>query len=73
MKRVDISVDQIDKFAGFWVVIDPVKRRIIANGKDLEDISSLVVHSTKDKTLKPAGKAPYSFLVPRKDEGPYIL
>lgn len=63
----------MSQFAGMWVVIDPVKDRIIAAGKSLDEISPLVVHSIHDKNLKPAGQAPYSFLVPRKDEGPYIL
>lgn len=71
MKRVNISIEQIDKFAGLWIAIDPVKKRIIASGKNLEDISSLVTRPVTDK--KPTGTVPYSFLVPRKDEGPYIL
>ncbi len=71
MKRVNIPLDQIDKFSGYWVAIDPVKKRIIAAGKNLSDISPFVTRPITDN--KPVGTVPYSFLVPRKDEGPYIL
>lgn len=60
------------KFAGKWVAIDPVKNQIIAAGETMQDIAPLVTHTSDKKTL-PVGKAPFSFLVPRKDEGPYIL
>lgn len=72
MKRVNTSTKNISRFAGRWVVIDPVKSFVIATGTTLKDISHLVTHSSKDKIL-PVGKAPFSFLVPRKDEGPYVL
>jgi len=72
MKKVNISTNNIGQFAGKWVVIDPKKEKIIAVGSTLNDISPLVTHSVKDKTL-PVGEAPYSFLVPRKGEGPYVL
>lgn len=72
MKKVNISVKKIGQFAGKWVVIDPAKETVIAVGETLEDIGSLVIHTVTQKIL-PVGKAPFSFLVPRKDEGPYIL
>jgi len=71
MKKVNVSTKNIGKFAGKWVVIDPKKDRIIAVGSTLKEISPLVTRSTTDKN--PAGTVPFSFLVPRKDEGPYIL
>ena len=71
MKKVDLSVDKIDQFEGFWIVIDPVKNKITAVGKSLDEVSSLVTRPVKDK--RPAGTVPYSYLVPRKGEGPYIL
>ncbi|OGG03930.1 hypothetical protein A2W14_05690 [Candidatus Gottesmanbacteria bacterium RBG_16_37_8] len=72
MKKVDISTKDIEQFAGKWIVIDPVKDKIIAVGETLEDIASLVTHTTNQK-VPPVGEAPFSFLVPRKDEGPYVL
>lgn len=72
MKRINVSTKKIGKFAGKWVVIDPKKNQIIAVGSTFRDIGPLVTHSIREKKL-PVGKAPYSFLVPRKDEGPYIL
>ena len=72
MKKVNISTKKISQFAGKWVVIDPIKKTVIAVGESLKDISYIVTHSTKAKIL-PVGKAPFSFLVPRKDEGPYVL
>jgi hypothetical protein len=72
MKKYNVSVKNIGKFAGKWVVIDPQKELIIAVGSTLKEISPLVTHPANKKTL-PVGKSPYSFLVPRKDEGPYIL
>ena len=72
MKKVNTSTKNMGQYAGKWVVIDPVKDFIIATGVTLKDIAPLVTHSTKEKIL-PVGKAPFSFLVPRKDEGPYVL
>lgn len=71
MRKVDIPTKEMDKFAGKWVVIDPKKDRIIAVGSTLKELGSLVTRPKKDKN--PAGTVPFSFLVPRKDEGPYIL
>jgi len=72
MKKLNVSTKKMGQFAGKWIVIDPVKDTIIATGETLKEIAPLVTHSTKEKIL-PVGKAPYSFLVPRKDEGPYVL
>ena len=71
MKKINVSIDKMEQFAGFWVAIDPNKKRIIASGKTLKEIAPLVTRPISDK--KPVGTVPYSFLVPRKDEGPYIL
>jgi len=71
MKKVNVSIKHLRRFAGKWVVIDPKKERIIAVGETLKEIGPLVTHPLKDK--RQVGEAPYSFLVPRKDEGPYIL
>jgi len=75
MKKVNVSVKQMAKFAGQWVVIDPVRNRVTAVGETLDEIFPLVSHvgeEEKERRL-PVGKAPFSFLVPRKDEGPYVL
>lgn len=57
------------KFAGKWVAIDPQKDRIIAVGVTLKDISPLVSGKVGEEQKIKA----FSFKVPRKDEGPYIL
>jgi len=71
MRKVNISTNKIGEFAGKWIVINPKIDKIIAVGSTLKEISSLVTRSSTDKN--PAGTVPFSFLVPRKDEGPYIL
>ena len=69
MKRVDVSTDEMAKFEGKWVAIDPDKQRIIAVGETLAEISPLVSGKVGgEKKIKA-----YSFKVPRKDEGPYVL
>ena len=72
MKKVNVSTKNMGQYAGQWIVIDPVKERIIATGETMKDIAPMVTHTIDEKTL-PVGKAPFSFLVPRKDEGPYVL
>lgn len=72
MKKLNIPTKNIGQFAGKWVVIDPVKNQVIAAGDTMKDIAPLVTHAADEKTL-PVGQSPFSFLVPRKDEGPYIL
>ncbi len=69
MKRVNVSTEQLGKFEGMWVAIDPKKDRVIAVGETLKEISSLVTAKTKDEKKIKA----YSFKVPRRDEGPYVL
>lgn len=71
MKKVNVSTKQIGKFAGKWVVIDPVKNTIIAVGENLQDIDSLITRPADDP--KASGTVPAAFKVPYKDEGPYIL
>lgn len=71
MQKVNVSTKLMGKFAGKWVVIDPIKDRVIAAGKSLKEIASLTTRPLSDK--RPSGSVPYSFLVPRKNEGPYIL
>lgn len=66
-----MSTKQIGRFAGKWVVIDPVKDKVIAVGDTLQEIDSLITYSEKDK--RPSGTVPAAFKVPRKDEGPYVL
>lgn len=69
MKIVNVPTDQMEKFEGKWVAIDTKTDTIIAIGETLEDIGPLVSgkkgHEHKIKAS--------AFLVPRKDEGPYIL
>ncbi len=69
MKKINVSTKQMDKFEGQWVAIDPQKDKIIAASETFEDIAPLVSGKAKDKDKIKA----YSFKVPRKDEGPYVL
>jgi len=71
MKKVNVSSEKMGMFAGQWVVIDPKNDRIIAVASSLKEIGPLVTRPAANKN--PAGTVPFSFLVPRKDEGPYIL
>ena len=54
----------LDKYAGKWVAF--VDEKVIAWADNLEELDK------KIKKLKPK-QEPTFFLVPRKDEGPYIL
>ncbi|OGG13427.1 hypothetical protein A3D77_05020 [Candidatus Gottesmanbacteria bacterium RIFCSPHIGHO2_02_FULL_39_11] len=67
MKRVNVPTSQMGKFEGKWVAIKD--DRIIAVGKTLDEIGPLVSGTKEEKNKIPA----YSFKVPYKDEGPYIL
>lgn len=69
MKRVNISTKNMGQYAGKWVAIDPQKDRVIAVGLTLKDISPLVSGRVGEEQKIKA----FSFKVPRKDEGPYIL
>jgi len=71
MKTMNIPVKDMGKFAGKWVVIDPMKNTIIAVGESLKDIDSLITRPADDP--KASGTVPAAFKVPYKDEGPYIL
>ena len=67
MKRMNISTKQIGKFEGQWVAIEDDK--IVAVGETFDEIAPLVSGRVKDRDKIKA----YSFKVPRKDEGPYVL
>ena len=54
----------LDKYSGKWVAF--VDEKIVDWADTLEELSK------KIKTLK-SKERPVYFLVPRKDEGPYIL
>lgn len=69
MRKVNFPSSQIGKFAGKWVAIDPKKNRIIAVGETLKEIAPLVSGKAGEEEKIKA----FSFKVPRKDEGPYIL
>lgn len=71
MKKVNVSTNQLDKFAGKWVVIDPQKEKVVAVGDTLSEIGKLVSRPAADKRLP--GTVPFAHKVPRTDEGPYIL
>lgn len=55
---------KLDRYAGKWVAF--LGDRVVAFAETLEELEEKV------KKLKAEKKAVY-FLVPRKDEGPYIL
>lgn len=59
----------MSQYAGKWVAIDPQKDRIIAVGVTLKDISPLV----SGKAGEEAKTKAFSFKVPYKGEGPYVL
>ena len=69
MQKVNTSTKNMGQYAGKWVAIDPQKDRIIAVGVTLKDISPLVSGRVGEEQKIKA----FSFKVPRKDEGPYIL
>ena len=54
----------LDKYAGKWVAF--INEKIVAFGDTLEEVAN------KIEKMKLRKRAVY-FLVPRKDEGPYIL
>ncbi len=68
MKKVNVSVKYMGNFAGKWVAIDK-KDMIIAVGETLQDIFPFVAGKAGEEEKIKA----YSFKVPRKDEGPYVL
>lgn len=71
MKKINVPASKMGKFEGKWVVIDPKKNTIIAYADNLSEVSPLVTRPISD--TRQSGTVPYSFLVPRKNEGPYVL
>ena len=71
MKKVYVSTKNIKQFTGKWVVIDPLKDKVITVADTLEEIDSLITRPKDDK--RTSGTVPAAFKVPRKDEGPYVL
>lgn len=71
MRKVNVSTKNMGRFAGKWVAIDPQTDRVIAVGETFDEIAPLVIHKDSEKA-PPVGQTPFSFLVPRKDEGPYV-
>lgn len=69
MQKVNISTKDMSQYAGKWVAIDPQKDLIVAVGLTLKDISPFVSGKVGEEKKVKA----FSFKVPRKDEGPYIL
>lgn len=63
LQEKKISKD-ISRYSGKWVAF--VDGKVIAWAENLEELDK------KIKKIKPK-KEPVYFLVPRKDEGPYIL
>lgn len=60
---------QMGRFEGKWVAIDSKNQKIIAVGETLKDIGPLVSGKRgEEKKIKAS-----AFLVPRRDEGPYVL
>lgn len=58
------KIVSLDRYAGKWVAF--VDEKVVAFGDTLEEVASKV------EKMKLKKRAVY-FLVPRKDEGPYIL
>ncbi len=69
MKKMNVSTNQMEKFAGMWVAIDHQNDKIIAAGDTFEEIAPLVSGKIKDKNKIKAS----AFKVPTKDEGYLIL
>lgn len=59
-----ITIRQLNQFSGQWVAI--LDGRIIAAAENLPDLMTTL----KQQTFK---KEPAVMLVPRKNEGPYVL
>ena len=54
----------LERYAGKWVAF--IEEKVVAFANSLEELEK------KIKKIKPK-KEPVYFLVPRKDEGPYVL
>lgn len=69
MKKLNVSTKNIARFAGKWVAIDPSREVIVAAGETLKEIAPYVSAKVgQEKKIRA-----FSFKVPYKDEGPYIL
>ena len=69
VKKVNVSTKNIAKYAGKWLAIDPIKDQVVAVGETLEEIAPYVSGKMGEERKIKA----YSFKIPFKDEGPYIL
>lgn len=63
-KKTSPKKIKLDPYAGKWVAF--VEGKIVAYNKNLSDLM-------KEVDLKGLRKKASVFLVPRKDEGPYVL
>lgn len=63
-KKTISKKTKLDRYAGKWVAF--VKGKIVAHNETLRDLM-------KEIDLKGIRKQASIFLVPRKDEGPYVL
>ena len=64
MRRATRHTPNLAAYAGKWIVLS--NSHVVASGLSLREAMQKV--SAKGKVLKPS-----VFLVPRKDEGPYVL
>ncbi|WKZ25767.1 MAG: hypothetical protein QY322_00415 [bacterium] len=71
MKKVNVSTNKMSQFAGKWVVVDPLKNKIIAVGNELSDIDALVTRLATDP--REPGTVPAAFKVPYANEGPHYI
>jgi hypothetical protein len=65
MKRVNVSVKNMSRFAGMWVAIKD--DQIIAVAKEFKQLHGIVTGTKKNPPQASA------FKVPKKGEGPYVL
>lgn len=71
MRKTNTPAKNIGQYAGKWIVIDPIKDKIIAVGETLKEIEPLITRPVSDK--RPSGTVPAALKVPYKNEGPYVL
>lgn len=72
MKKLNVSLKNLVRFAGMWVAIDPKKQAVIAADKKFQKIASLVSGDIAKEGI-PEPTHPYALRVPEKGEAPYIL
>lgn len=63
-KRESLKKIKLDSYTGEWVAF--INEKVIAHNKELKDL----IRGIEAKGLR---KKASIFLVPRKDEGPYVL